>query len=564
MILFFFIHKFVILLQIFISFLNSFLNSYFIFLYFIPEMTSFNYQGDIVEKLKEWVEEPLVGVKGGILGLKMGLGKTKVMLDFVSDYLKSNEESAEKTTEKNTEKKKNIMVVCKKSNIQVWETEIKKFFDGKLSFTVFHKNYMSSSQFDDVSCGKIKLESDIIITTYEMVKSQFLTADPQCFISSGSIKRVSEVKDQTASKIIIVKHNGNVSNYTPVYSTKWDIIISDESHSFVGANTLSCNSMIALKSDIYFCLSGTPIVNYSFDLYSMFRFMGFYSPAKDWSKDMFVNLKLNTRIITLNYEEANVKLPDYKNIVIKVEFTDIEKNMYADLTAQLENCYKSFKEGATNFSKPLTMFTKLRQLCSCSYIFKNSNIFSNEEYNEKVNKMSILNECSKVKKALTIIKDIISSGEKVIIFSSFVPLLNIMNKLLSAMYKDDVVLQMDGSVDSADRNKFVTLFNSDPKYKIFLLTYKVGGVGINLTGSNNVILMEPWWNSAMEEQAISRAYRIGQVKNVTVYTLIASPSFEHYMIQIQNSKDKMIGEYIKEQKEGKKLTVTLIETILKK
>ena len=93
------------------------------------------------------------------------------------------------------------------------------------------------------------------------------------------------------------------------------------------------------------------------------------------------------------------------------------------------------------------------------------------------------------------------------------------------------------------------MFNSDEQYKIFLSSYKAGGVGINLTGANNVILMEPWWNSAIEEQAICRSHRIGQNKPVTVYSLIALSSFENYLIEVQNRKNNLAKEYISNYKQ---------------
>ncbi len=548
------------------------------------------HQLEALETLQSWEKYKLYDICGGVLAFKMGLGKTRTILELV--YLEKKSKSNVGPT----------LVVCNKSNIQVWKNEIEKFYRDDLKYYILHSAY--NKNIDTMLQSDIN-NYDIIITTYEVVRKQFVLADPKCFVIRENnfmpIEDILYKRSEIPKKynIVTIKKNNALitSHYTPIYSKKWNRIVSDESQKFVGIKTLLCYSMIALNANAYFCLSGTPIVNYATDLYSLFRFMGFFCLPKDWKQRYYIALGLDSRIIMKDYADTTITLPSIEIKNVNLQLTHMEKTLYNECVTKLKQVYALFIKGQATFAAPLAMFTRLRQICVCSYILTRESkrnpkgkraafkiqdlkslkqlsatdtdipeinslsesidkqiemdtdeLFDQKEYNDFIKDHDNIPNYTKIKKTLELVYDIIEKNGKVLIFSSFVSVLDVLKKLIKKKY-GRIVVQMDGSVGAEKRNDMVKYFNENEDIKIFLSSYKAGGLGINLTRANYVILLEPWWNSATEEQAICRSHRIGQTQNVTVYALIAVPSFETYLIQVQQRKHAIVQEYIKEYKQ---------------
>lgn len=492
----------------------------------------FSHQKEAVATLKSWEKTSHQGIKGGILAFKMGLGKTRTMLELVNDYKINNEKNQAPT-----------LIVCTKSNICIWEAEIKRFYKDKLKcFTLYPDNIKMPQE--------IIKKYDIVITTYEIVKKHFKVAQPYCFVTDqnddGTYYTENQCKKQNLKKYDVIKTN-IVETYTPIYSTKWLRIISDESHKFANVTSQLYYSMVSLKANSYFCMSGTPIVNYSLDLYSLFKFVNFDQlKKKEWKEEKYEELQLSSRILVKDYEDTNIVLPQLNNNSVLVSLNEIEIQMYQRITDKLRDAFTAFKTGQGDYAAPLAMFTRLRQLCVSQNLLSSAadSLFEGHpsliEYAK--NKKNI-EKSSKIIKCLEIVKDILNNKkEKVIIFSSFVSLFETIGPLFDSL--NIKFYQLDGSVDIEDRKRMCYKFNNSETVNVFLLTYKVGGVGLNLTGANNVILFEPWWNNATEEQAIFRCYRIGQTKDVNVHSLLIHPSFEEHLLKIQLAKNEVIHGFI--------------------
>lgn len=637
----------------------------------------FPHQKEAVSKLRQWENEQKSGIKGGILAFKMGLGKTRTMLELIWNAkckaidryaaTRSDRDAPAHSREDLISRVCNpSLIVCGKSNIQVWKNDIEKFYNGQLSYFILHSSYLGKSQTLEEITQSFLGMYDVIITTYEVVRRQFSIAEPKCYVIRENnfmpIESELYMKHQIPEKykIVTVKKpslrtpsapppsynqslthapppfvgnapsemdmltsgdlgdgNGVVFKYTPIYSRRWFKIIADESQRFAGTNTVICQAMIALLGHSYFCLSGTPIVNYDTDLYSFFRFMGLFTLPRDWNARYYRLMNLQSRILIKDYKDTTIVLPELNSVHVKVELSGIEKQMYNSIVIMLRDAMAKFQRGEVSFAAPLAMFTRLRQICICGYVLakeskrvdksqekldalKSIQSLRNDELDEEAreelereieteearmagdaffkderlenyikNKDNIPNY-TKVKKSMDIIDNIVREGGKVLVFSSFVGFLDVLKKLIEEKYAHQNelgsaigvdgnhtvecqrpccsqarVMQMDGSVNDARiRDDMVKKFNTDKNYKIFLSTYKAGGVGINLTGADNVLLIEPWWNFATEEQAIFRSYRVGQTKPVNVYSLLAIPSFETYLIQIQERKRTMTREYL--------------------
>ena len=160
-------------------------------------------------------------------------------------------------------------------------------------------------------------------------------------------------------------------------------------------------------------------------------------------------------------------------------------------------------------------------------------------------------ECSKINTLTTLLEEIVGGGNSVLVFSQFTSFLALVRKALDHNNMDYAYL--DGAVTMKKREQLVHDFQHG-RYPIFLISLKAGGLGLNLTGANYVIHMDPWWNPAIEQQATDRAYRIGQRQNVTVYHLIAQHTIEEKILRLHETKRNLADAMLEGTSESHKLT----------
>jgi len=545
--------------------------------------------------------------------MKMGLGKTRLLLELLSTG-------------------KRALVVCTKSNIQVWANEIEKFFPD-LNYMILHNDFIDGNTYD-VTKKTIK-KCQIVITTYETVRAHFELSQPKCFIiqqdnfHEPSVFPYSKNNIPDGFKINNIIKTRNTKKYSPIYTIKYERIVADECQYFASVNSKIYQAMACLKGEYHYAVSGTPIVNSELDLFSAFKFIGLKIKPNEFKKEYYDNNNLKNYIISKDYSDTTIKIPKLNNITIESPLSDIEKKMYNDMVLQLKDAYASFQKGNDTFAAPLGMFVRLRQICLCPYIITKEskkprrvkkdetlpNILRNDvilknlikyinietldnlmkAYPELENKLRTpfwrfklvgfgllpefelftdpklnlelanpdnIKKWSRIKKIIEQIKLIHKRKEKVLVFSSFVSFLNVLGdelKELGVSFR-----QLDGSTKSSEREKIVKDFNEKDTITVFLSSYKAGGVGLTMTSATNVILAEPWWNSATEQQAVFRTHRIGQTKPVNVYSMITNPSFEVYLLKIQQIKSNKVEEYLGDSKTLIKRSVAkqIIENVI--
>jgi non-specific serine/threonine protein kinase len=174
--------------------------------------------------------------------------------------------------------------------------------------------------------------------------------------------------------------------------------------------------------------------------------------------------------------------------------------------------------------KVLQGLTRLRQLaCHPSLIFAEGE-----------------HESGKFEALLEMLQDILAGGHKVLVFSQFVRMLTLIAQQLK---KDGIAFEMLTG-HTRDRETRVTRFQNDPKLRVFLISLKAGGLGLNLTAADYVIVYDPWWNPAAERQAIDRAHRIGQDKSVFAYKMIARDTVEEKILELQKRKQNLVSQLI--------------------
>ena len=336
----------------------------------------------------------------------------------------------------------------------------------------------------------------------------------------------------------------NIDNYDVILTTyttykndidkykniNFDYCIIDEAQNIKNPDAIITKAIKNVNAKFKFALTGTPIENNLMELWSIFDFiMPGYLYNKSKFKSIFVNNDKN--IIELKNLIKPFILRRTKKEVITELPDKIEQKIIIDLEKEHKRAYKGYVNLITrkikeNNQDNITVFsylTKLRQLClSPELMVKN--------YQGKNSKLDVL---------INIIND--SSDEKILVFSQFTKVLEVIGKRLNE--ENISYSYLDGKTSAMDRVKLVEEFNTNNN-KVFLISLKAGGTGLNLTSANIVVHFDPWWNPAVEDQASDRAHRIGQKNVVNVIKLIAKGTAEERVINLQETKKELIEDVI--------------------
>ena len=336
----------------------------------------------------------------------------------------------------------------------------------------------------------------------------------------------------------------NIDNYDVILTTyttykndidkykniNFDYCIIDEAQNIKNPDAIITKAIKNVNAKVRFALTGTPIENNLMELWSIFDFiMPGYLYNKSKFKSIFVNNDKN--IIELKNLIKPFILRRTKKEVITELPDKIEQKIIIDLEKEHKRAYKGYVNLITrkikeNNQDNITVFsylTKLRQLClSPELMVKN--------YQGKNSKLDVL---------INIIND--SSDEKILVFSQFTKVLEVIGKRLNE--ENISYSYLDGKTSAKDRVKLVEEFNTNNN-KVFLISLKAGGTGLNLTSANIVVHFDPWWNPAVEDQASDRAHRIGQKNVVNVIKLIAKGTAEERVINLQETKKELIEDVI--------------------
>lgn len=427
----------------------------------------------------------------GILADDMGLGKTVQLLCVVCKYL-------EDETEKN---KKPTLVVCPSSLCLNWQNEIEKFTQGVTS-EVIHGSLQDRMR----KIAEIN-NYNIVITSYELLK-----------------RDIDEYKK---------------------YNYKFKYIIADEAQYIKNNNTQNAKAIKDIISETRFALTGTPIENSLSELWSIFdfimpgylfryrKFKELYETPIMRDNDEIVMQKLKKLIepfvLRRIKKEVLTELPDKTVTVLSSQMLEEQEEIYLSyLTQAKKSAMEEIKENGIEKSqiKILALLTRLRQVCCHPSLFI-------ENYEGGSGK---LNQC------IEIIKDAIQSGHKILLFSGYTAMFDIIEKELK---KEQIsYLKLTGQTKVSDRINLVDEFNNNPDKKLFLISLKAGGTGLNLVGADMVIHYDPWWNVSSENQATDRTYRIGQKRNVQVYKLITKNSIEEKIYDLQKRKEALIDNML--------------------
>ena len=407
------------------------------------------------------------------------------------------------------EKKKKSMVIMPKSLIYNWENEIKKFAP-KLKVGVYYGINRDFSSLKKV---------DVILTTY------------------GTIRN-------------------DIEN---LLENKFDLLILDESQNIKNINSQTTKAVLLLNAKKRVALSGTPIENNLLELYSLFRFL---NPEMFGSVQRFTNsyiLPIQKYSDTSTIEELKKKIYPFLLRRVKKEVLEdlpdkIEKLVYVDMNDEHRRFYEerrryyySLLQKNTSSQGNFDKFFVLQAINELRHI-----VSSPELETKKI-------ISSKKEVLIENVIEAIENNHKVLVFVNY---LSSIESICDSLKENKIkYLKMTGQ--TKDRQNLVDKFQSDSRYKVFVMTLKTGGVGLNLVSADTIFIYDPWWNTTVENQAIDRAYRLGQDKTVFAYKMIMRNTIEEKILKLQEIKNKLLDDLISEDNlSTKNLSKNDIEFIL--
>ncbi|GAA0079090.1 DEAD/DEAH box helicase [Clostridium sp. CTA-5] len=356
-------------------------------------------------------------------------------------------------------------------------------------------------------------------------------------IVHGELKNRTKVLEDIKKYDVLITTYGTLRNDCLKYENiKFDNLIIDEAQNINNPKSKVTESVKSINAKIKFALTGTPIENNLIDLWSLFDFiMPGYIFSKEVFSKRFINKdeksKQELRIMIKPYILRRLKrdvikeLPDKIENKFFVEMTTDQKKIYKTYIKDIQNKLKQI-ENSNNRITIFSYLTRLRQLCLDPSLIV-------EEYEGGSGKINIAKE---------LIKKSIENNHKILLFSQFT---SVLYKVCNELKNEKIeYLYLDGSTPSKERIRLVEEFNNNKELKIFLISLKAGGTGLNLTSADMVIHFDPWWNPAIEEQATDRAHRIGQKNVVQVIKLITKESIEEKILLLQEDKKSLIEDII--------------------
>ncbi|RZJ79129.1 MAG: ATP-dependent helicase [Flavobacterium sp.] len=420
---------------------------------------------------------------GGCLADDMGLGKTIQVLAFI---LSQREKHSHQTN----------LIVVPASLVFNWQKEIEKF------------------------APSIKL-----LTIY-------------------GADRAKVVKDFNQYEVVLTSYGTLLSDIKFLKDYRFNYVFLDESQNIKNTDSQRYKAVRLLQSRNKIVLTGTPIENNTFDLYGQLsfacpgllgskeHFKQIYSVPIDQFKDAKraaeLQRKINPFVLRRTKEQVAKELPDKTEMVIYCEMGKQQREIYESCRTEIRDYLMGNPENELTKSSMhvLQGITKLRQICNSPAILSKEKYYGNASA-----KMDVLLEQIENK----------SPNHNILVFSQFVSMLDLVKQQLEQ--RNIAFAYLTGA--TTNREEVVNSFQQNAEVKVFLISLKAGGVGLNLTKADYVFLIDPWWNPAVENQAIDRAYRIGQQNNVMAIRLICPDTIEEKIMLMQETKKDLASDLIK-------------------
>ena len=397
-------------------------------------------------------------------------------------------------------------------------------------------------QSKDKPCHLVVVPTSLIYNWQSEVKK---FTNLSIYIHTG-FNRLRDLSGIIGRYDIIISSYGTVRNDIDLFSKiEFDNIILDESQAIKNPASQTAISVNQLRAKNKIAMTGTPVENSITDLWSQINFLNpgilgnyhFFTRKyvnaieREKSESDTLRLKNIVRpfILRRTKEQVASDLPNKTEKIVMCEMSEEQKQKYESVKSTFRNeLLSSINENGFRKSNMMILngLIKLRQIANHPVLADNTYLAGSGKFESIVSS----------------IQNVVESGHKVLIFSQFVQHLSLLKTYLDG--KSMPYLYIAGSVSSAERKELVDRFQSQNEAMVFLISLKAGGTGLNLTAADYVFLLDPWWNPAVERQAMDRTHRIGQDKPVFVYKFITKDSIEEKIVNLQARKQKVSDDIL--------------------
>lgn len=443
------------------------------------------------EGIKWMIHKEINGNGGGILADEVGLGKTLQAIGLVCANAVSK-----------------TLILVPKSLVDQWCNEFSKF-----------------------------------APTINVIKIERLKGNNMDFSEGINvvIAPISQVYGRGHVKTLL-----NKSEYkkTEFHNIKWGRLIIDEAHSIKNQKSKVHKACFDIISDYKWLLTATPVMNKMKEFVNLMSFFG--KTANDCQtkkleivKDMILR---RTKDDVKQFDEK-LNLPDLNVVLHEIPFeTEQEETMYKDVFFKMKKEIRNIPEGRQNMMKALERLLRIRQLCVHPQLY-----FDGLARKHKTDSVPYIGNCTKLNELMRMLKEK-PQDEKALVFCQFIKEMDIYKEKIRESGMRCMVI--DGSMDLEERTSVINNFKADPQLNILLIQINTGGTGYNLQEANWVYIMSPTWNPCLEHQAIGRAHRTGQTKQVNVFKIIIKGSSDEYsyvedkIMELQKQKKQIIADIL--------------------
>ncbi|RZJ78285.1 MAG: DEAD/DEAH box helicase, partial [Flavobacterium sp.] len=391
------------------------------------------------------------------------------------------------------------------------------------------------------NCNLIVVPASLVFNWQQELTKFAPTLKVKTLYGADRAKVVSEFEQYD---VVLSSYGTLLADIRFLKDYRFNYIFLDESQNIKNPDSQRYKAVCLLQSRNKVVLTGTPIENNTFDLYGQFsfacpgllgtrdQFKRLYSVPIDQFKDSKraeeLQQRINPFMLRRTKEQVANELPDKTEMVIYCEMGQRQREIYTSAKDEIRNYLMGVADDELTKSSMhvLQGITKLRQICNSPAILSKEAYFQDASA-----KMDALIEQIESK----------SPQHKILVFSQFVSMLDLVKTELEQRGMNFSYL----TGQSKDRKNIVESFQQNDEIRVFLISLKAGGVGLNLTQADYVYLIDPWWNPAVENQAIDRTYRIGQHKNVMAVRLICPDTIEEKMMLMQASKKDLAKDLIR-------------------
>lgn len=393
-------------------------------------------------------------------------------------------------------------------------------------------------------------------------KNEILRFLPQyhCYIHQGPDRiRISD--DLKKVNIILTSYTTLRLDLPLFLSLNYTSLILDEAQMIKNAQTQTAIAVCQLRADLKLCLTGTPIENHLRELWSHFHFLipDLLGSQEQFEADILasqsdrryierIKKKITPFLLRRRKKDVASDLPPRSDQTVWIEMSEEQRSVYDHLLAGFKSglLKKVESEGmGKHRMEVLEAILRLRQVC-CHPLLVSSLIEDS------------IPSSAKFESLIQDLETLVEEGNKVLIYSQFTSMLQLMTK--TAKEKNWSYGYLDGS--TKNREDVVTRFQEDPTQLLFFISLKAGGVGLNLTAADYVYLYDPWWNEAVEEQAINRAHRIGRQEGIIAKRFVVAESIEEKMMKLKASKRLIIDDLLEGDASQNQLTLEDLQFLL--